>query len=158
MGKENNTKPDEIILMTTSEQWKHERDKIKEAFNTKQDPEPEIKLSKVTEIKKMETAKQKETSEKKVKTPSTIQFDYAAKNKSGDSKDTVKSKLKEIKSFEVFKPKEKKSDEDRGRKRELKKTETKEGPSLRSKSISTLKNAGQKIKSLTNDKLKNALT
>jgi len=36
----------------------------------------------------------------------------------------------------------------------LKKTESKENTTLRSKSISTLKTAGQKIKSLTNEKLR----
>merc|ERR1712168_270510 len=74
--------------------------------------------------------------------------------------DRAKTKLKELKNLEIFKLKEKtlkltqKIETERGRRRELKKTESKENVSLRSKSISTLKNAGQKIKSLTNEKLK----
>merc|ERR1712179_759211 len=74
--------------------------------------------------------------------------------------DRAKTKLKELKNLEIFKLKEKtlkltqKIETERGRRRELKKTETKENVSLRSKSISTLKNDGQKIKSLTNEKLK----
>merc|ERR1711915_501905 len=72
----------------------------------------------------------------------------------------ARAKLNEIKNLEIFKLKEKtvelakKLESERGRKRDRKKTEKSVGPSLRSKSISTLRTAGQKIKVLTNEKLK----
>merc|ERR1719295_1288115 len=83
-----------------------------------------------------------------------------AKNMHFESKAKAKAKLNEIKNLEIFKLKEKtvelakKLEMERGRKRDRKKTEKSGGPTLRSKSISTLRNAGQKIKILTNEKLK----
>merc|ERR1712096_268364 len=155
--------PVENIQINTTQQWKHEREKIKESFSAKIESEQEIKPVMESKIKWNESAVIG-IPEKEVEITITS-VEHEVKKATGDStvEDKVKSKLKEIKSFDVFKHKEKtskstkKTEKERGRTRELKKTETKEVTSLRSKSISTLKNASQKIKDLTNEKLKNVL-
>jgi len=103
--------------------------------------------------------------ESKIEEAKNMHFESKAKEKLEeirqiDLEAKAKAKLNEIKNLEIFKLKEKtvelakKLEMERGRKRDRKKTEKSGGPTLRSKSISTLRNAGQKIKILTNEKLK----
>merc|ERR1719477_197246 len=155
---------------------KRDLEEIKETFSLKQSNEEVIdpiitkepKLNKI--VFKEETTLRgveefnNQTSNESSK-PKNITVDVKTDTETGvesrtSVEDRAKTKLKELKNLEIFKLKEKtlkltqKIETERGRRRELKKTEIKENVSLRSKSISTLKNAGQKIKSLTNEKLK----
>merc|ERR1719369_2731276 len=163
-----------IDFQSPTEQWKREREKIKETFSSKQSTEEEIKplITKTTTLNK--TIFKEEFTTKDIKEFNNDTSNELSKHKSNtvetdtekgveshtSMEDRAKTKLKELKNLEIFKLKEKtlkltqKIETERGRRRELKKTATKENVSLRSKSISTLKNAGQKIKSLTNEKLK----
>jgi len=163
-----------IDFEAPTEQWKKEREKIKETFNTKQTNDEEVRTvtSKPTKLNKImfkEESPPRDVKDFKDKTSNKIiatekvsaEADTEKTVENNNSiEDKARTKLKEIKNLEIFKLKEKtlkltqKIETERGRRRELKRTETKENVSLRSKSISTLKNAGQKIKSLTNEKLK----
>merc|ERR1711909_215403 len=165
-----------IDFQSPTEQWKREREKIKETFTLKQSTEEEIKPLKTKTTTLTKTTFKEESTMKNVEEFNNHTFNESSKHKSDtvtvetdtekgveshtSMEDRAKTKLKELKNLEIFKLKEKtlkltqKIETERGRRRELKKTETKENVSLRSKSISTLKNAGQKIKSLTNEKLK----
>merc|ERR1712179_541903 len=165
-----------IDFQSPTEQWKREREKIKETFSLKQSTEEEIKPLKTKTTALTKTTFNEESIMKDVEEFNNHTFNELSKHKSDtvtvetdtekgveshtSMEDRAKTKLKELKNLEIFKLKEKtlkltqKIETERGRRRELKKTETKENVSLRSKSISTLKNAGQKIKSLTNEKLK----
>eukprot|EP00092_Neocalanus_flemingeri_P045885 GFUD01051474.1.p1 GENE.GFUD01051474.1~~GFUD01051474.1.p1 ORF type:complete len:850 (-),score=336.01 GFUD01051474.1:8-2302(-) len=164
----------EIIQTNTTQQWKHEREIIKESFSAKLEAEQEIKPGVTNKIKWNDSAvvgipenedkitiTSVEHDIKKADDATTVEDNVKKADAASTVEDKVKSKLKEITSLDVFKQKDKtskKNETERGRtSRELKNTETKEGTSLRSKSISTLKNAGQKIKNLTNEKLKNVM-
>eukprot|EP00092_Neocalanus_flemingeri_P092341 GFUD01117209.1.p1 GENE.GFUD01117209.1~~GFUD01117209.1.p1 ORF type:complete len:957 (+),score=367.57 GFUD01117209.1:371-2872(+) len=164
----------ENIQTNTTQQWKNEREIIKESFSAKLEAEQEIKPAVTNKIKWNESAvigipetedkitiTSVEHDIKKADDATTVEDNVKKADAASTVEDKVKSKLKEIKSLDVFKQKDKtikKNETERGRtSRELKNTETKEGTSLRSKSISTLKNAGQKIKNLTNEKLKNVM-
>eukprot|EP00092_Neocalanus_flemingeri_P072390 GFUD01089128.1.p1 GENE.GFUD01089128.1~~GFUD01089128.1.p1 ORF type:complete len:869 (-),score=349.02 GFUD01089128.1:50-2341(-) len=163
----------ENIQTNTTQQWKHEREIIKESFSAKLEAEQEIKPGVTNKIKWNDSAvigipenedkitiTSVEHDIKKADDATTVEDNVKKADAASTVEDKVKSKLKEIKSLDVFKQKDKtskKNETERGRTRELKNTETKEGTSLRSKSISTLKNAGQKIKNLTNEKLKNVM-
>jgi len=163
--KENNGKISVVDFQTPTEQWKQEREKIKETYNTKIKFEEEVKpvMASPTKLIKIHDIDDLPEMPKDIELPSLLpspEPDIENKVESIPLEEKAKSKLKELKNMEIFKLKEKtikltkKIEAERGRKRELKKTETKETATIRSKSISTLKNAGQKIKSLTNDKLK----
>merc|ERR1712013_334032 len=165
-----------IDFQSPTEQWKREREKIKETFSLKQSNEEVIdpimtkepKLNKIVfkeeatlrGVEEFNNETSNELSKPKNSTVD-VKTDPESRVESHTSvEDRAKTKLKELKNLEIFKLKEKtlkltqKIETERGRRRELKRTENKENVSLRSKSISTLKNAGQKIKSLTNEKLK----
>lgn len=150
-------------FQTPTQQWNQEREKIKESFNTKLKLEEEIKPVVKNTMKLNKITVQEEIPEKDVILSTSVEAEVIKVDADSTLEDKARSKLKEIKSLEIFKLKEKtvkltkKIETERGRKRELRQTLTKEGASLRSKSISSLKNAGQKIKNLTNDKLKNVM-
>jgi len=160
--KENNGKTSVVDFQTPTDQWKQEREKIKETYNTKVKFEEEVKpvMASPTKLSKITALDELPEMPKYIALPPLAEPDIENKVESIPLEEKAKSKLKEIKNMEIFKLKEKtikltkKIEAERGRKRELKKTETKETATLRSKSISTLKNAGQKIKSMTNEKLK----
>merc|ERR1719320_419246 len=148
-----------IDFQSPTEQWKREREKIKETFSLKQSDEEVIDPI-MTKEPKLNNETSNELSKPKNSTVD-VKTDTEKGVESHTSvEDRAKTKLKELKNLEIFKLKEKtlkltqKIETERGRRRELKKTENKENVSLRSKSISTLKKRGQKIKSLTNEKLK----
>jgi len=160
--KESNGKTSVVDFQTPTDQWKQEREKIKETYNTKVKFEEEVKpvMASPTKLSKITALDELPEMPKDIELPPLAEPDIEHKVESIPLEEKAKSKLKEIKNMEIFKLKEKtikltkKIEAERGRKRELKKTETKETTTLRSKSISTLKNAGQKIKSMTNEKLK----
>jgi len=160
--KESSGKTSVVDFQTPTDQWKQEREKIKETYNTKVKFEEEVKpvMASPTKLSKITALDEVPEMPKDIELPPSAEPDIENKVESIPLEEKAKSKLKEIKNMEIFKLKEKtikltkKIEAERGRKRELKKTETKETATLRSKSISTLKNAGQKIKSMTNEKLK----
>merc|ERR1712123_222046 len=171
--KENKTVVD---FQTPADQWKRERKRIKETFTTQSQEEEVVqprvtsptKLNKITfkdelpllEIKQSFSKTSVQESVTSKDNTTSVETDVETEVENPNLENKAKSKLKEIKNMEIFKLKEKtlkltqKIQTERGRKRELKKTEVRENVSIRSKSISTLKNAGQKIKSMTNEKLK----
>merc|ERR1711874_387516 len=172
--KENKTKP-VVDFQTPTEQWRKEREKIQETFSTKVKDEKEMQPaasnpSKLNKIVFKEEFPVTNIKELKIQAPCHIsspdelavetETDTVKSAENTTIEDKAKLKLKEIKNLEIFKLKEKtlkltqKIETERGRRRVLKKTESKENTTLRSKSISTLKTAGQKIKSLTNEKLR----
>merc|ERR1711915_499121 len=174
-----------VDFQTPTDQWKQEREKIRDTFDAKSLEERKEETVNSWKPASIVSGKDKSFSELRVfmktsneeaknlenKTEAKFEeaknmhFESKAKEKLEeirqiDLEAKARAKLNEIKNLEIFKLKEKtvelakKLEMERGRKRDRKKTEKSVGPSLRSKSISTLRTAGQKIKILTNEKLK----
>merc|ERR1711874_903082 len=156
---ENKIKP-VVDFQTPTEQWRNEKEMQPAASNpsklNKIVFKEEFPVTNIKELKIQAPCHISSPDELAVET----ETDTVKSAENTTIEDKARLKLKEIKNLEIFKLKEKtlkltqKIETERGRRRVLKKTESKENTTLRSKSISTLKTAGQKIKSLTNEKLR----
>merc|ERR1712123_174804 len=139
--KENKTVVD---FQTPADQWKRERERIKETFTTQLQEEEVVKprvtsptkLNKITFKEDLPLLDIKQSFSKTSVQESVTSKDNTTSVETDVETEVVnpkaKSKLKEIKNMEIFKLKEKtlkltqKIQTERGRKRELKKTEVKE--------------------------------